>query len=89
MPSGRKHYQLSNFYKHLTQAGQCTTIERKRKGTESEDDDDSATPLAPHPLQLCQIDLMSTEGSKLANSQRHRDRDRPQGVSGIVDCSNQ
>jgi hypothetical protein len=44
---GRKHYQLSNFYKHLTQAGQCTAIERKRKRTEPEDEDDSATSVPP------------------------------------------
>ncbi|CAF4871070.1 unnamed protein product [Rotaria sp. Silwood2] len=41
MPNERKHYQLSNFYKHLTQNGQCTAIERKRTRTESDIDDDS------------------------------------------------
>ena len=43
MLNGRKHYQLSNFYKHLTQNGQCTAIERKRTRTESDSDDSTAS----------------------------------------------
>jgi hypothetical protein len=43
MLNGRKHYQLSNFSKHLTQNGQCTVIERKRARTESDSDDDDST----------------------------------------------
>ena len=47
LPTGRKHYQLSNFYKHLTQNGQCTAIERKRARTESDSDDDSIESFSP------------------------------------------
>ena len=37
----RVHYQLSNFYKHLTQNDHCIVIKRKSTASESEDDDDS------------------------------------------------
>jgi hypothetical protein len=53
-PKDRPHYQLSNFYKHLTQTDQCTTIQQKRVGPESSDDDDSfslpSSPLRPASL---------------------------------------
>ena len=46
MIKGRKHYQLSNFYKHLTQNDQCTAIKRKRTGTEHDSDDESIASLS-------------------------------------------
>ena len=42
LPKDRDHYQLSNFYKHLTQNNQCTALERTRPMSESESDDDHA-----------------------------------------------
>ena len=48
MPKGRKNDQLSNFYKQITNVGQCTAIERKRKRTESDDDgEDPPSPVSP------------------------------------------
>jgi hypothetical protein len=47
MVTGRKYYQLSNFYKHLTQNTQCTAIERKRSKTESDNDDDLDVSFSP------------------------------------------
>lgn len=43
LPKERDHYQLSNFYKHLTQNVQCSVIKRKSTASESEHDDDSSS----------------------------------------------
>jgi len=47
----RKHYQLSNFYKHLTRNDQCTAIRRKcvTSETDEDNDDDSETSF-PSPV---------------------------------------
>jgi hypothetical protein len=47
MVIGRKYYQLSNFYKHLTQNNQCTAIERQRPKTGSDNDDDLDVSSSP------------------------------------------
>lgn len=44
LPTERKHYQLSNYYKHLTRNDQCTVIKTKclalEEEEEEEDEDD-------------------------------------------------
>ena len=47
---GRKHYQLSNFYKHLARNDLCTAIKRKCMTSESDEDDndDSGMSLSSH-----------------------------------------
>jgi hypothetical protein len=47
MVTGRKYYQLSNFYKHLTQNSQCTAIERKRSKTGSDNDNNLDVSFSP------------------------------------------
>jgi hypothetical protein len=47
MVIGRKYYQLSNFYKHLTENSQCTAIERMRPKTGSDNDDDLDVSSSP------------------------------------------
>ena len=45
-PQNRIHYQLSNFYKHLTQNDQCTVIRQrlaKSQSNDENDDDDSSS----------------------------------------------
>lgn len=39
--NSRRHYQLSNFYKHLTQSSHCTIIRRKQMPLESGSEDES------------------------------------------------
>ena len=68
MPKGRKNYQLSNFYKHVTDAGQCTAIERKRKRTESDDDAGPASPSSPPAV----LDGSHTDGSTQLGKQSTR-----------------
>lgn len=40
-PMDRLHYQLSNFYKHLTQSTRCTVISKKKMPLEPAREDDS------------------------------------------------
>ncbi|CAF1401633.1 unnamed protein product [Adineta ricciae] len=47
IPKGRKHCQLSNFYKHLTQSSQCAAAKRKRASTELDDDTDLDISFSP------------------------------------------
>ena len=81
MLSGRKHYQLSNFYKHLTQAGQCTAIERKRKRTEPEGKDDSATSILP-PFASTLPDRSHAHGVTQVSQQSTRSNDASSGSTG-------
>ena len=41
LPRERKHYQLSNFYKHLTRNDQCDVIKRKGSAVEEHVDEES------------------------------------------------
>ena len=46
LPKGRLYYQLSNFYKHLTQNDQCMVIRRHlTKSLPQDDDDDSSSTM--------------------------------------------
>ena len=38
LPRERKHYQLSNFYKHLTRNDQCTVIKTKCSALEEDEE---------------------------------------------------
>ena len=49
MPDGRRYYQLSNFYKHLTQTGQCTLIKRKQMPRETQNENDSPSSCSSSP----------------------------------------
>jgi len=65
MLTGRKHYQLSNFYKHLMQNNQCTVFERKRPRTESDDDDN--------------LDVLLTQSSSSNSSNRRQTETTSEG----------